>query len=460
MAIAAAVLAGGAMIVYVLYKDTSVTFGGPEVDKLNAYLAEDCADVVYDNSTLQDNGWYKQTAAGAINEAAVTEFEKDMLGAMYNRNAVTKYFVYPHGIGGWVRNEIDSKVAEWKEETDQQRTRQTDTATGAALGGFLGAAFGGIGAIPGAMMGGFWGAKQADKDAKKIVSLQQPSLSPDQIAALQKMQAAIAAKQAECLKEEAQWNKQWNADFMNMIRFMASKIAANSPDIISDAQVDTFWAKNQVTLPPQMVAAQLPAVHTYVDTINAKYVTVPNVNITADEVQKVNAIVSNYVNSQFYDMIMWLPGVGAYLDLPSQTPASCTQMLIAIKKAGLSDQAAQLALAPCYYLTRLVGFKGAWQGDAAKVWQDPAQPPFNMFTAPTVAEAQKQAYNEILYAAETYLDEYYKANPTAGPLWTQDNCRYWFIQIGLDKTGINAGGKAMWQYMGHYITNLPAYQPV
>ncbi len=468
MAIAAAVLAGGAMIAYVLYNDTTTTFGGAEVDKLNAYLNEDCQDVLYDNTEISDRSWHKQTSAGAENYQAVVQFEEDMVGAAYNRNNVTKYFIYPHGIGGWIRQEVDSKEAEWKEESDNARESQKDTSMGAMIGGAVaGVLTGGLGAIPGALLGGLIGNKVASNDENKIVSLQQPSLSPDQIAALNKMQAAIIAKQAECQKEAVVWQKEWDDDFMNMIRFMAQRISQNAPTIITHAEADTYWAKNQVTLPPQMVAAQQKDVYGYIDVINANYAPIPNVNISPDEMQKVSAVVSAYVsanphnvNDSFYQMIMWIPGVADYCDTPrADFTASCAHVLIAAKNAGLSDQGTLLALAPLYYLTRVCGFRGAGNGLPSGHWQDPGQAFGDVFTAPTLQQAQKQAYNEILSGAKRDIAAYYAANPTSGPVYTQDNCRYWFIQIGLDKAGINSGGAAMWEYMRPYVPSLPPWQP-
>jgi hypothetical protein len=387
----------------------------------------------------------KACAITKTNEAAVVQFESDIIAAIYNRDAVTKYFQYPSGLGGWLHREIDGYRAEIEAETEAQAETAKDTAMGAGIGGFVAGLFtGGLGAPIGAVVGGLIGHKVGTDKQYKIQNLQQPQITPEQAAMLADLRAKILAKQAACGKDWQQWEKEANQDFRNIIDYMATQIILMQPTIITHDRAASFYQTKQSTLPPAMAAYDIATVNAWIDKVQAAY-KMPTATITDAEMKSVQAIVAAYLNSAFYMACQYGYEFIALRPL--------TNLIIACRKAGLSDDATLLALAPFYYLSRIAPFTvgGVYLDNE---WSK------SQFTTLTIGAAMMESSREITIYTSQYLYGYYDQNPDAGPLFSCDNMRYWYIQTGWDKRNVNEFANTLWSVQQSYCkVNAGPYIP-
>ena len=438
--IRAAVLGAIGGFVYYIYETGwgAPTLGGTEVNEINAYLAESCADV-------ESFHWGGETADDKTNEAAVVQFESDIIAAIYNRDAVTKYFQYPSGLGGWLHREIDGYRAQIEAETEAQAETAKDTAWGAGIGALAAGLFtAGLGAPIGALIGGLIGHKVGTDKQYKIQNIQQPQITPEQAAMLTALRAKILAKQAACGKDWQQWEKEANQDFRNIIDYMATQIVLMQPTVITHDRAASFYQTKQSTLPPAMAAYDIATVNAWIDKVQAAY-KVPTFTLTDTEMKSVQTIVTAYLTMRFYQACEFSYQMGDWRPL--------TDLIIACRKAGLSDNATLLALAPFYYLTRVAPFtpNGVYPDNE---WTK------SQFTSLTIGAAMMESSREITIYTSQYLDGYYIANPDAGPLFSCDNMRYWYIQTGWDKRNVNEFANTLWSVQQSYCkVNAGPYIP-
>jgi hypothetical protein len=405
LAIGAAVIIGGGLMAFIAWKELEPTFGGSETQEAEAWLGEKCEDLIVAK-------WHVRSDKVVNEQVAVDQFMRDT-----------------------------DPSKSWD---DGALVKRYFTKSGSLIGNALGGLFGGLFRGESDNNGGDAGGEK-------------PQLTSDEKLAIEQLRTQILAKLAKCQAEEAAWYNEVNTDFQNMLDYMAVQICQNASTVCTHAMADSFFAKKQSTLPPEMAAYTMTTVYSYVDAVNAAYKPVTGLNLSAADMTAVLGIVRNYMNTWFYNLLMWKDSGIGYFDSAATTDntmskeATCTQILVACNKAGLGPDAKAIALAPCYYLSRVVGFRP--DVGVIKPWVEALK-------SPTLADGLAQANAEIQFACYHSLQRYYQANPTAGPLWTQDNCRYWFIQIGMDKAGVNAGGSAVWAMLKVHVPSLPPYQAV